>query len=258
MVARGGEDTSLGGLFVNALLVRVGADQSEGGGHFNGPVDSRTRQFVYVPIPETAAIRVGMATSYSLVAPAVHPFGVMLPGRLTGLNMHLDPDFRHLTYGDQGRRALQIQALTRGDLIVFYAGLRDIHPSPRLVYAIIGLYVVDNILQASMVPSSQWPDNAHTRRILAPGAKDIVVRAQLGISGRLDKCMPIGSFRPPAARPDKCSSYRVEPRLLTTWAGLNISDGYLQRSGYLPPLLDAKKFYTWFQNQRPRFMTANN
>ena len=111
---------------MNALLVRVGADQSEGGGYFNGPVDSRMRKFAYVPIPETAVIQAGMTTPYSLVAPSLHPFGVSLADQLVARPMHLDPDFRHLTYGDQGQRASQIQTkLTNGDLIVFYAGLRD-------------------------------------------------------------------------------------------------------------------------------------
>ncbi len=87
----------MGGLIMNALLVRVGADQSEGGGYFNGPVDSRTRQFAYVPIPETGDIQTGMLKPYSLVTPVLQPFGFTLPCNLAGANMHLDPDFGHLT-----------------------------------------------------------------------------------------------------------------------------------------------------------------
>src|SRR5439155_17199958 len=34
---------------VRALLVRVGADQSEGGGWWNAPVNSVTREFAYAP-----------------------------------------------------------------------------------------------------------------------------------------------------------------------------------------------------------------
>ena len=41
---------------MKGLLVRVGADQSEGGGRWNGLVNSRTGEFVYVPIPETGTI----------------------------------------------------------------------------------------------------------------------------------------------------------------------------------------------------------
>jgi hypothetical protein len=42
---------------MKALLVRVGADQTEGGGCWNGPVNSVMRKFVYVPIPESKSIR---------------------------------------------------------------------------------------------------------------------------------------------------------------------------------------------------------
>ncbi len=37
---------------MTGLLVRIGADLSKVGGGFNGPVDSETGEFVYVPIRE--------------------------------------------------------------------------------------------------------------------------------------------------------------------------------------------------------------
>jgi hypothetical protein len=244
---------------MNALLVRVGADQSEGGGYFNGPVDSRTREFAYIPIPESATIRSGMAKPYSSLSHSLKPFEVSLPNTLADGIMHLDPDFGQLTYGDQGQRARQIQdKLSTDDLIVFYAGLLDIRPSSRLVYAIIGLYVIDEIVAATSVPSLKWDENAHTRRVLASGANDIVVRARPGVSGRLERCLPIGSFRAPTAQPDKRPSYRVEPSMLSTWGGLSIADGFLQRSARLPQFIEAARFYAWFLNQKPSFITGNN
>jgi len=244
---------------MNALLVRVGADQSEGGGYFNGPVDSRSREFAYVPIPETREVQKGMAKPYSLFAHSLEPFGISLPTTLADGAMHLDPDFANLTYGDQGQRALQIQEkLTMGDLIVFYAGLQDTQPSSRLVYAIIGLYVIDHIVPATSVPSSRWDENAHTRRMLPSGANDIVVRARPGVSGRLERCLPIGSFRAPTARPDKRPSYRVDQTLLATWGGLSIADGFLQRSARLPQLIDSQAFYAWFLAQSPKMVATNN
>lgn len=53
---------------VNALLVRVGADLSAGGGLWNGPVDTRSNEFVYVPIPETKPVHVGMEKPYQSFA----------------------------------------------------------------------------------------------------------------------------------------------------------------------------------------------
>ena len=129
---------------MKGLLVRIAADQSEGGGFWNGPVDGSTGEYVYVPIPDDGPFHPGMATPYSTVAAHLGGRWPVLPPRLAGADMHLDPDFSHLTYGDQGQRAVQIKGkLVPGDFIVFYAGLRDIHSRTQLVYAIIGLLVID-------------------------------------------------------------------------------------------------------------------
>ena len=81
---------------MNGLLVRVGADQGEGGGGLNGPVDSRTGEFAYVPIPEVATIHPGMKRRYTTVAAAAERLGRVLPGNMLETAMHLDPDFDHL------------------------------------------------------------------------------------------------------------------------------------------------------------------
>ena len=232
------------------LLVRVGADQSEAGGHWNGPVDSSEWCFAYVPIPETKAVRPGMSKPYSLVTAALRRYTLNLPTHLARLHMHLDPDFEHLTYGDQGQRAKQIQAkLLPGDLLVFYAGLRDV-ATDALVYGIIGVYVISSILPVARVPQRLWTRNAHTRRAPASVSNDIVVWRQPGLSGRLTRCIPIGEFSRRA--------YRVNERLLRDWGGVSSHDGYLQRSARLPELLNAERFYGWFLRQNPRFLTRNN
>jgi hypothetical protein len=236
---------------MRALLVRVGADQSEGGGFWNGPVNVQTRAFAYVPIPESKPCRTGLATPYSEVAPAVERLCAQLPTWLANSFMHLDPDFASLTYGDQGKRAQQIQLkLREHDLLVFYAGLADVTSPRRLLYALIGLYVVGSIVPAPSVPEQQWHANAHTRRLLEPEATDIVVRAKPGVSGRLERCIPIGSFRDRA--------YRVEPGLLVAWGGLGVREGYLQRSARLPELLAPERFLAWFQSQKPVTTARNN
>src|SRR5260370_25465639 len=103
--------------------------------------------------------------------------------------MHLDPDFDYLTYGDQGERANQLRTkLSQGDRIVFYSGMKDVHDGLRLVYAIIGIFVVDDIVLARSVPESARNSNAHSRRILADGAQDIIVRGRQDLSGRLERC----------------------------------------------------------------------
>src|SRR6266436_2722348 len=62
----------------------------------------------------------GLQKPYSYVASAILRFGHNLPGHLANSSMHLDPDFSHLTYGDQGERAKQIRSkLAKDDLLVF-------------------------------------------------------------------------------------------------------------------------------------------
>jgi hypothetical protein len=236
---------------MRGLLVRVAADQSEGGGHWNGPADSAIGQFVYVAIPESSRTHPGLNKPYTGLVQPLAGMGASLPPHLASQDMHLDPDFDHLTYGDQRERAKQIRAkIGSGDVLVFYAGMRNVRPSAGLVYALIGLYVVEQIVPALAVPVARRHENAHTRRVLAAGATDIVVRARREVSGRLERCIPIGDYRERA--------YRVSPELLTAWGGLSVNDGYLQRSARLPEFTNARQFYRWFQSQKRTLLPRNN
>jgi hypothetical protein len=173
-----------------------------------------------------------------------------LPALLLGQPTHLDPDFNQLTYGDQGQRGKRIATLLiSGDSLAFFAALRPVDgPARPLIYALIGLYVVEEIVPAISVPKARWSENAHTRRV--PGDGDIVVRAKPGVSGRLQHCLPIGELRG--------GVYRVRNDLLETWGGLDIKDGYIQRSARLPAFLNAEKFYGWFLAQKPKLVAENN
>jgi hypothetical protein len=237
---------------MQALLVRVAADQSAGGGYWNGPADSVTRLFVYVAIPESSPTHPGLNKPYAGLHLPLLGFEATLPPHLLARDMHLDPDFDHLTYGDEGARAKQIQAtLGKGDLLVFYAGMRDVpSASSRLVYGIIGLYVVEDMVSALLVPPVHWHQNAHTRKVLVKEASDLVVRARPGVSGRLERYIPIGHYHHRA--------YRVCPELLDAWGGLKVKDGWLQRSARLPEFLDANTFYNWFLSQNVTMVRSNN
>ena len=236
---------------MNALLVRIGADKSKGGGLCNGPVNPETGKFVYVPIPETRPVHQGLEKPYSVLKPALATFGTSLPDNLRTKRMHLDPDFDHLTYGDTRERAKQIRAtLDRDDLIVFYSGLADVRARTRLVYAIVGLFVIESIISAVDVPSVERDFNAHSRRVLDPEAQDVIVRAQAGVSGRLERCLSIGEWRDRA--------YRVRHNILERWGGLSVKDGYLQRSARLPKFNDPIRFRHWFDSMEPVLLQANN
>jgi hypothetical protein len=165
--------------------------------------------------------------------------------------MHLDPDFERLTYGDQGERAKQLRNnLAAGDLIVFYAGLADISGGAGLVYALIGLFVVERMMPAVDVPDKDRDVNAHSRRVLPRDAQDVVVCAQKSKSGRFNRCLPIGEFRDRA--------YRVKRDILDEWGGLSVKDGYIQRSARLPRLLDAPRFLRWLERQGVNLIAVNN
>jgi hypothetical protein len=236
---------------MKGLLVRVAADQSDGGGCWNGPMDSSTGQFVYVSIPESCRSHRGLKKPYAGIRPALASFNTELPSHLTKRNMHLDPDFDHLTYGDGGERAKQIQTkVGHDDFLVFYAGMRDVRPSTGLVYALIGIYVVNEVVRAMAIPAARRHENAHTRMLLPATAKDIVVRARRGVSGRLARCIPIGDYRERA--------YRVWPKLLKAWGGLSVNNGYLQRSARLPEFTNPHRFYEWFLAQKVAVVARNN
>ncbi|WP_168708929.1 hypothetical protein [Metallibacterium scheffleri] len=236
---------------MNALLVRVGADLSEGGGRWNGPMRSDTGEFVYVAIPEGKPVHAGYEKPYQAITPLLSSWNVVLPAHLADRHMHLDPDFAQLTYGDQGQRAVQLrQNLQRDDWVVFYAALRDVLAEGRLIYALIGLLCVDQLIDARTLPLDRRDVNAHSRRILAGNADDLVVTGQADRSGRLQRCLPIGEWRDGA--------YRVRRDLLGVWGGLSVKDGYLQRSARLPRFLDPPRFLSWISKQDPELLRTNN
>ena len=244
---------------MRGYLVRVGVDQAFGG--WNAPMNPETNEFVYVPIPESRPMPAELATPYSLLGPALgtfeenHPSApsrvVRLPENLVQANMHLDPDFEHLTYGDSGiRRGKGLNELGRGDVVVFYAGLKPVTAClHRLVYALVGLYRVAESVRVLSVAAPRWFENAHTRCVVREGS-DVIVRSEPGRSGRLRQCIPIGEFRDRA--------YRVERGILADWGGLSCRDGYLQRSAVLPTLLDPPKFMRWFEGKAPNLVSSNN
>jgi len=220
---------------MNALLIRVAADQSGGDGRWNGPVDSRTGDFIYVAIPEKSPVQVGLEKPYSALSCSLSRLGVTLPPHLRTGRMHLDPDFERLTYGDAGERGKQIRGhLESGDLAVFYGALKDINGGTELVYALVGIFVVDFLLSAADVGELDRDVNAHSRRILGKDARDVIVFGRPGLSGRLKHCIPIGEYRDRA--------YRVRRELIQAWGGLTVKDGYLQRSARLPRFLDSVRF----------------
>ena len=80
--------------------------------------------------------------------------------------------------------------------------------------------------------------------------EDIVVRAMDGVSGRLERCIPIGELRDRA--------YRVRSDILKAWGGLSVKDGYIQRSVRPPEFLQPERFYRWFLKHEIPLLRRNN
>lgn len=244
---------------MDAILIRIGIDLAYGA--WNSPVDSQTGEFVYVPIPDGDHKQHahGDERLFGEVASPLCEFmkarglgwaALDFPEKLRERRMHLDPDFEHLTYGDNGsRRGSGVATLRRDDLLVFYAGMRSIPPTNRLVYALVGLFVVAEVVPALSVAESRRSENAHTRWPVI-SSDDIVVRAKRGVSGRLNRCIPIGEWRERA--------YRVCPSVEESWGGLSVKNGYIQRSGVPPHFRDAERFYSWFLAQNVKLLERNN
>jgi len=242
------------GFEMKGYLVRVGIDLTTESGRWIAPVDPQTHEFAYVPIIENEAsgskpIRAGYGTGYDEFKDACESLGKQLPERLLKQHSHLDPDFRYLTYGDENIRGRPLLELASGDILAFYAALRPVKPcEDRLIYALIGLYVVDRVTLAETVPERDWHKNAHTRR--EPGPTDIVVFGKEGLSGKLERCIPIGRWLRGA--------YRVTEELLCRWSRLSVEDGWIQRSGVLPQFLAPQKFYDWLKKENVRLVPKNN
>lgn len=245
---------------MRATLVRIGIDQAYGA--WNAPVDPDNNEFVYVPIPEGSKVpqHAHLATTFASVMPALARFAearcdvevslLTLPAALASAATHLDPDFEHLTYGDNGeRRGKAITAFGPGDIIAFYAGLRPVRPCEhRLVYALVGLYRVATVARVADFPRSRWHENAHLRRANARST-DVVVHADPATSGRLRRAIPIGEFRDGA--------YRVRRDLLEVWGGLSCKDGFIQRSAVPPRFNDPARFLDWFERTGEELVAAN-
>jgi hypothetical protein len=246
---------------LNGFLVRAGIDHTYG--HWNAPVNPITRQFIYVPIPEDTNTLYfdNLETPYKWIIPRLKKFcsenkvdlniDLGFPNELKKQTMHLDPDFEKLTYGDwANRRGKGISQLDKGDIIAFYAGLKPISLCRhKLIYALIGLYVVKEIVYLKKIPRERWHENAHTRRKLHDH-NEIVVRAKRDVSGRLQSCIPFGEWRDRA--------YRVRNDLLDAWGGLSVSNGYIQRSAVPPSFLDTRRFYKWFLKKQVKLIQENN
>jgi hypothetical protein len=247
---------------VRGLLVRVGIDQTPEYGGWNAPVNTKSRRFIFVPIRDSAyndatyfangervygkEVTATLARFEAECGESAHDC-FRLPVRLHNEPMHLDPDFLHLTYGDDPLRGRILKEFKEDDFIAFYSSLRSLDGG-RLVYALIGLFVLAGTpINASEISGPDRLCNSHTRWKNVK-AEDIVAFGKVGQSGLFERCLPIGEFRDRA--------YRVRRDVLTEWGDITVKNGWLQRSANLPEFKFPASFRKWLEKQHIRLDRA--
>lgn len=129
---------------MNVVLLRVGIDTAEGG--INSPLFANGT-FEFIPIPDDKhgvdRRTYGNTTGRRHGRALVEYFPVRMRSRIKDVPMHVDPEFETFTYGDPTPPKKSLARLSRGDMLVFYAGLEgwDFECSPALY--IIGYFEVE-------------------------------------------------------------------------------------------------------------------
>jgi hypothetical protein len=187
-----------------ALLLRVGIDSGCGG--TLGPIFP-DGTFEYIPIPEIPEY-VSPRSTYFRQLPARHGGALeqYVPPRYRKAAAHYDPEFETFTYGDPGKqKRSQLLRLDKGDLLVFYAGLRPVGEQGTGRLYIIGFFTVAAV--EAITATNPWPPrdvphllkNAHLRRN-HPDPDLVVARGHTRRSRLLDRAIAISDDAHQATR----------------------------------------------------------
>lgn len=202
------------------ILLRVGVDTGSGGTH--GPL-FRDGSFEYIPIPDGFNKTGVDSRTYGMTKgrqgrALIEYFPPWLQDKYRNHSIHFDPEFETFTYGDPTRPKRGLRKLERGDLLVFYAGLKgceDCRREPALY--IIGFFSVAVAGLArdfsSIETSMQFAQNFHVRNSLVfEDQKDrlVLVKGDKSKSRLLKKAVLISSVGK-----DRSGSpiHRLSPRM---------------------------------------------
>lgn len=188
---------------VQSVAINIGANTNEPG--FRGPIFA-DGTFEYVPIPETAPVKAGVnIPTYNDLTLSIDVTEV------ASRPVHLDPTFLGVhgsiayTYGDPfGVKAQPILALSRGDILFFYATLTT-HGRPKYDWItddwgayIIGAFRVgsDPLSGEEFQSLPRWKKeryltNAHLKRQSFDAA--VMVYGNPDTSFQLSKAIPLSS-----------------------------------------------------------------
>jgi hypothetical protein len=133
-----------GAFLMNIVLLRVGIDTGSGG--ILGPIFANDK-FEFVPIGPADYDAEGRTYGntkgrHGRTLIQYFPSG-RLKEKMQNEPMHFDPEFKSYTYGDPTRPKQSLKKLQRGDLLVFYAGLKRWGCTTKAALYIIGRFVVE-------------------------------------------------------------------------------------------------------------------
>ena len=237
---------------MKGILLRVGCDQTTAGGSWNAPVNPVSWKYAYVPIPgdEVMHEHITQCPTYEMFESSVKKLGVTLPVNLSfKVKVHLDPDFESLTFGEPfikenrklSSRGQIINQLDVGDFIAFFAAFRPTQNGYKypLAYCLFGIFHIYRKTYVKELSITERKQCAHGRR--KKSECDLVVWANSENSGRFRQAIPIGEYRQ--------NAYRVKQELLVEWGGVNVKNGYIQRSVRPPFFNNPQQFLDWLSRR---------
>jgi len=156
--------------------------------------------FEFIPIPDDRML--DSRTYGSTLGRSGRPFADFFPSprqqRMANQPMHVDPEFETFTYGDPTPPKKGLRHLTRGDLLIFYAGLEgfDFENAPALY--IIGYFEVELAGLATSFSTAEiakhFANNFHVRHqhLFAQQKNELVLVKGSKRSRLLTKAVKIG------------------------------------------------------------------
>src|SRR5512139_833251 len=105
---------------MKAMILRVGIDKGSDG--VLAPL-FRDGTFEYIPLSEKDIETEEKRTFQDLEGSRGQKLSEYLPRKVVNRKIHHDPEFNTFTYADEGRKAIYLAKLRKGDYLVFYAGL---------------------------------------------------------------------------------------------------------------------------------------
>ena len=213
---------------MKALLLRVGIDKGCGG--TLAPIFD-DGSFEYLPIPERFPAP-DTATYHDRIGRKGKRLSTYVPQRVKNAPMHEDPEFHSNTYGDPSLKRYYLLKLEKGDLLVFYAGLRPFRTQKyQEALYIIAHFPVKEVTDFNTLSDEEreacsraYSNNAHLKRHST--LDNLVIVAGTADSKLLETAMLISRKKPnKAGRLTDALSAEME-RLL----GIS---GFVERS--MPP-----------------------